>query len=210
MKKFTLIIIAATAMNCFNTMNAKAQCIEKGKMIIDVYYGFPNLLSSYIRSAYDNTVTEGVTTTATGPFGGKFEYLLADKIGIAININYANSSIKGTGSGTDNFNINPAAIYTYKISIPRFRVFPVLNFHFATSDNLDPYFLVGAGYCSFKYKFESDEPGFDNEESITGLGNFAFRVGVGTRYFFTKNLGLNLEFGLGGGGLLQFGVATKF
>ncbi|MFT7158553.1 MAG: hypothetical protein ACI8Q1_003586, partial [Parvicella sp.] len=33
---------------------------------------------------------------------------------------------------------------------------------------------------------------------------------LGGRYFFTDNIGMNLEFGVGGGALIQGGLALKF
>jgi len=203
MKKLTLIILAIIAMNCLTFQKANAQCIEKGKMLIDVYYGYPNLFTQTLKSGYDNTIKEDVKISGIGPFGAKYEYLLSNKVGIALNINYANSIVKGKG---EDYN---GIVYDYKVSVPRFRIFPLFNFHFATTDQLDPYFLIGGGYGSFKMNLTSDDPDFE-EESISGLGNVAFRVGIGTRYFFTDKFGANLELGLGGGGLLQFGVTGKF
>ena len=204
MKKQLLIILAITAFSCSISLNTKAQLIQKGKMIVDVYYGYPNLFTAAMKTAYNNSITESVKVSGIGPIGGKFEYLLSDKIGLALNINYANSSVKGSGVGSDN-----VTVYNYKVTIPRFRVFPIINVHYATSEQLDPYFLVGAGYGNFTTKLESNDPNF-TEESVSGLGHFSMRVGTGLRYFFTDNIGAHLEFGIGGGGLFQIGVSGKF
>ena len=68
------------------------------------------------------------------------------------------------------------------------------NFHFLESnDNLDAYFMVGAGYGNRSFKFESTDPDY-TDETIDGLIPVASRVGVGMRYFFTDNIGLNLGY----------------
>lgn len=203
MRKILFIVFAVLAVNLCNSNFANSQCIEKGNVIVDASYGFPNLFSAVLKSSYKNS---GVVQTdfkigTMGPIGIQGEYLLSDKIGLGLCITYANSSVKY------NELVNTTT-YNYKISVPRVRVLPTFNFHFATSENLDPYFIIGIGYSSWKLKYESNDPNFTGG-SLSSSVPVAWRSAVGLRYFFTDNIGAHLEFGIGGA-LVLGGVSFKF
>jgi hypothetical protein len=44
---------------------------------------------------------------------------------------------------------------------------------------------------------------------VKGIIPVAMRVGVGMRYFFTKNIGANLGLGFGQGGIINAGLSFK-
>src|SRR5687768_3458520 len=121
------------------TFNAKAQVYEKGNVIIDAYYGFPNLLTSLVKTSYQNSTQFGSTNpvkiSSIGPIGGKIEYVLSNRIGLGINVNYANTSVKGDYDVMEN---GKTVTYTYKASVPRLRIMPTLSVHLGNSDKLDP------------------------------------------------------------------------
>jgi opacity protein-like surface antigen len=75
-------------------------------------------------------------------------------------------------------------------------------------DKLDLFAGVGIGYNGSKWTFITDDPNFNNSE-FNAIVPISFRLFVGGRYFFTNNLGLNFEFGAGGGGLLQGGISFR-
>jgi outer membrane protein W len=84
------------------------------------------------------------------------------------------------------------------------------NYHFLESnDNLDAYFMVGAGYGNRSFTFSSTDPNY-TEASVKSIIPVASRIGVGMRYFFTDNIGLNLAIGFGQGGLVNGGLSLKF
>ena len=187
--------------------NVKAQVVEQGNIMVDVFYGFPNLWSKALKTAYDQTGSDVVMkSSAVGPFGCKIEYMMSDKIGLGLIVNYANSTVKWSENTVD-LNNSPIT-YNYDISLPRFRIMPAFNLHFYPTDKLDPYWVIAAGYGSFNAKIKTNDPNFE-ETDIKGLIPIAFRTGIGTRYFFTDNIGANFEIGFSGGPLLQLGLSCK-
>lgn len=162
-------------------------------MIIDASYGID----------YYGAFVEGVEidVRTLGPIGLKLEYLLSEKVGAGVLFYYANSGAEWIS--TDN--------YTWEGDITRIRFMGMLNFHFATTDQLDPYFLVGAGYANTTAKLKTNDPSEEAEQSagITIIP-VAFRTAIGARYFFTENIGANMEFGLGSGSYVQAGLSFKF
>lgn len=191
MKKILLsLLISLAAIG-----STQAQCVSEGSTIIDVFYGFPDLYGSVLREG----TNDNADVKSTGPLGGKIEYMLSDNVGLGAVIGYANTTTEWSDSG-----------YSYKVSVPRFRVMGSFNLHFATSDKLDPYFMVAAGYANSSIKIDATDPTYgDNNVDVPGI-NIAFRTAVGTRYFFNDFLGANVEIGLGSGALIQGGVSLKF
>ena len=72
----------------------------------------------------------------------------------------------------------------------------------------DMYFGVGTGWRSKSWTFESNQPDYD-PGTFESLNPIAFRIALGGSYYFTDNIELNLELGLGGGGLARGGIAFK-
>ena len=201
MKKLVLKAVALSVVLFSVTQtNLKAQAVEEGTAIFDVYYGFPNLYTSVLKAAYNTE--PNVSVAGSGPIGVKAEYMLTDKIGFGLEMNYTNTIAKWT----DNVN---GGTYNYEVSVPRFRAMGKFNFHFAKSDVFDAYTAVGAGYSSWKAKMTTNDPTYVDDTSLKNPIPIAFRLALGGRYFFTDNIGIGLEFGLGGGALINGGIAVK-
>ena len=86
------------------------------------------------------------------------------------------------------------------------------NYHFnITNPALDSYIGVGAGTNNrFRATLENGVDITDND----GLSNFtllpfSLRIAAGLRYYFTDNIGLNTEIGLGGP-IVSAGLSIKF
>lgn len=204
MKKVNNLLYALIALFAATFITpVKAQVFETGDVLIEGYYGFPNLYTSVLKAAYvnDNSIQEDVKIGGIGPIGFRAEYMVTDKIGMGIDINYTNTYVSWSEDYTG---IN----YNYEISVPRFRAMGKFNFHFTDSDVFDAYGSVGAGYSSWKYKLDTNDPFYTDTEQ-SSLIPVAFRLAVGARYFFTDNVGANLEFGLGGGSIIHAGLSYK-
>lgn len=208
MKNLKVVIVALAVLLGAGTTSA--QVVEEGTILIDAYSGYPDLYRAVIKSAYKNSgsTNDGIKIGGAGPFGGRFEYLVADKIGIGVDVNYTNAFVSYSEDTFDTSLV--ATTYDYKISVPRTRAMAAINFHFGNSDTFDGYFKVGAGLNASKFKVTTDDPDFtDDDISLTNLIPVAFRLGVGGRYFFTDAIGINFEIGLGGGPLMAYGLSFK-
>ncbi len=208
MKKIILGLSMVLAMHCGMSSKASAQAVEQGDMIADVYYGFPNLYTSVFKNAYANSGTEiDLSVGGIGPLGGRFEYMLADRIGLGLDIGYSNSKITYKENGIDGNGSTQQ--YEYEFSTNKLGVMVTMNYHFVLSnDDLDVYGMFGIGYGSRKFVFDSTDPDF-SETDVESLIPVASRLGVGMRYFFSEQLGANLALGLGQGGLINAGLSFR-
>ncbi len=203
---FTLIAVAlVTAIGFNNTAIAQTQ-VEEGNIIIDPYYGGPNFgraLLTSLEGTVENSAVSGI-----GPAGLRAEYLLADNFGLGIDFIYNSTSVSGT---TDSLNTDGTVFETYdtKVFSRRYRIHLRANYHFAQTDALDAYVGFGAGTNIRSIGFTTDDPNFDGDSATGSLIPFSIRIALGTRYYFTDNIGLNVELGLGGP-VVSGGLSFKF
>jgi len=210
MKKTVLCALAAFVLMFSN--EASAQALEPGNVVFDVYYGFPNLYKAVFRAGYANSGQEqGLTISGIGPVGIRGEYMLADKVGLGIDIGFNNTKLSYTenylvyNSNTGNYDTRT---YQYDFSTKKIGVMATFNYHFIDNDVVDFYGVFGVGYGNRSYTFSSTDP-YYLEQSVSGLIPVAARIGVGVRYFLTDNLGLNIAAGFGQGGILNAGLSVK-
>ena len=188
----------------------KAQAVEKGNVMLDVYYGFPNLTTGILRvAARSVTDVPNLKVSGVGPFGAKASYMVTDHVGIGLDFYYASSGVSYTDSGIDS--IGTPYNYSYHLTNPRPRFLARVDYHFGNSEIVDFYGAAGLGYSGSRYKLVTDDPVFT-------LANYAlreirlpvaFRLAFGTKIYFVKNFGATAEIGLGGP-LLTVGLSGKF
>jgi len=206
MKK--LLLIFAAGLFIFSPAESKAQAVTKGTVLIDAYYGFPNWTKSLLQTSYANSGSEtNISINGIGPVGGRIEYLLGEKIGLGVDVNYTSASVSWKESGTND--VGQPVVYDHKTGQELLRAMAAFSWHFVGSDEFDAYLSFGAGYRNKTYAYETNEPGFIDSET-KGLIPLAVRLAVGGRYFFTDNIGAGIELGLGGGGNVRGGLAVKF
>lgn len=201
MKRVIFAAVAACGILLGTSYKATAQ-VEQGSFMIDPYVGFPTANVGW--SILNNISGENFATV--GPpvsFGMRFEYMVADNFGIGLDGNYVKAGYSFTEP--DWYAIDSSATYTF--STQRIRAMLRLSYHFVQTENLDVYLGFGAGY---KHVIRTAD--YDGEADLNFTGALipvAFRVALGGRYYFHPNIGMNFEIGLGGGGILQAGLAIK-
>ncbi len=192
-RKITLPILTLLALNLITT-NSTAQCVQSGAAIVDVYYGGPNVIRYYAKSAAQSSETE-MNVTGKGPFGIRGEYFLTDHIALGCDINYVSVAASWKEQVSNPTPIN----YYYKVTYTRIRALSKLNFHFGTSAQFDWHAGFGFGYNQAKIRAFSNDPNFDAQD----MGSFfsfpiCARIDIGGKYFFTENIGVGFDMGLGG------------
>jgi opacity protein-like surface antigen len=218
-----IILIASVSNFSAQTGNDESEnCVGKGKVIIDAYYGYPYLAGKYVKDViYTNNnqnTLNGNTNTLTSIFnlnhvGFKAEYMINRMIGLGFEYSYASVVAKYSELTSVNQNgnyVNQTLNYTAKMT--KQRILAKVNIHFATSKHLDPYATGGLGYKLSVVT--SDNPNdqksvYDINNSFLNIIPISFRLGVGLRYFFTKNFGASVEAGIGGP-IIQGGLCAKF
>ena len=218
MKK--LLLIAGFSIGLVS-MNAQ---IMQGNFIIDPYIGVPNWANSLLYSQYDGSntnVTNYKTIGSALSYGGRFEYMIADKVGVGADVNYEVSGF--SFDYTDyQYDASGAVIYvngdpqfrsyTDKYTAKKLRAMFRLNYHFFQSDKVDVYTGFAAGYKSVNREFTTtpNNPMSTNESFDKALIPITTRLAIGTKIYFTQNIGAHVELGVFGGGLIQFGLSAKF
>ncbi|HYG51677.1 MAG TPA: hypothetical protein VD905_12280 [Flavobacteriales bacterium] len=213
MKKLILSMALVGYVALINTNQASAQAVGQGNIITVPQYGFPNLFAYALRTAYNNSNYTGLEIKGFGPTGVQFEFMVTDKIGLGLKSNFSSTSIsydENTEVYDPNTGQYTSSIYNYKLKFVRWRAMPRFSFHFGNSDKFDGYFGVAAGYSAFKLSYETDDPNYTGDIAISNPVPIGFRLDVGGNYFFTEKMGLNFEIGLGGGPVINAGIATKF
>jgi hypothetical protein len=208
MKKRILSVLAAVCLT-LATFNAGAQAFDEGKSVVTLGYGFPNIISSTFRSAYNSVNHTNYSFTAVGPMFLRYEYGLSEKIGMGIVLGYSMASISYNYQDW-NSNYTQQVTYTQKIVWNSPTAGLRFNIHFATKDKLDPYFAIGAGWSGNTLTYTDNNPRQTNTNQNISFTPFYFGLGVGLKYYFTENIGFYTEFGFDKWALLQVGLAAKF
>lgn len=213
MKKTVYIPMITAVMALIFSFSASAQGVQQGNIIIDPYYGGPNFGRAFIEAVEDgNSGNTNFNARSIGPAGLRVEYMVGDRIGIGVdaifntrNITFNLNDTIIDGNGDQEIRTN-----SYEYDMKRLRLHLRFNYHFDISNPaLDGYLGVGAGTNNrFRSTFEN---GVEIEDDLSGftLIPFSARICVGTRYFFTDNIGINAELGLGGP-LVSGGLSIKF
>jgi len=188
-----------------NSSDATGLAVSEGSIIITAYYGGPNLNATILEAMYSN-IGENSPAASLGPVGGTFSYMVTDAVGVGLDVNYTNLSISWDDNSVDSS--GASVNYNYKVGMSTVRIMPRFDFHFGTSEKFAPYIGLAAGWRNRTYYTETNDPSF-NDSDAEGFNPIAFRIAAGGSIYFTDNIGINLELGLGGGGLVRGGLVIK-
>lgn len=196
---------------CFCLFHSFAQVLAKGNWILDAQIGGPNILGRIIPSTTATRfsgINQGNIQT-TIPICGMLEYMMKEKLGVGLDVNYSNNLVPFI----DSTNTSPI---NYNLHLNRVRALIRLNYHIMKAKN-DLYLSAGVGYLFFKPKLEGATPvslsvesyldQLRNNYNIVGFGP-SMRLAVGYRYFFTPHFGLNAELGAPGP-MFRIGISGK-
>ncbi len=213
MKKIIYLPTMILLVSLISSISALGQATRQGNIIIDPYYGGPNFGKAFIEAVEDqNPGNVNFNARSIGPAGIRFEYMVGDRIGLGVDAIYnsRNITFNANDTITDGNGNQEIQVSSYEYDMKRLRVQLRFNYHFDISNpDLDAYFGVGAGSNNrFRTTFENGTEIDDDLSNLT-LIQFSARVCAGMRYYFTENIGLNAEIGLGGP-LVSGGLSFKF
>jgi opacity protein-like surface antigen len=184
--------------------DAGGGAFAQGKFVISAGYGFPNLGKAVIQAVIDASHNPtNVKATSIGPLHFRAEYALSDGVGLAASINYISAGVKWTS-----MNDTTLMLYDNSLSRSSLSVLARLNFHFAVSEHVDPYFGIGAGYKGVTWSIKSADPNVNNY-SIKPFSPFGFETTIGVRFYITEGFGFYTEIGLAKS-LMQVGLVGSF
>ncbi|HUS02627.1 MAG TPA: OmpW family outer membrane protein [Chitinophagaceae bacterium] len=184
----------------FLTTSAFAQddyAYTQGSSTISAGYGVGNIWKKLFKlSASFSGGTNKVS--ATGPFTLIYEYGFSDKISAGVAFGYSNvKSDYDDGAGDK-----------YSESLRNISAIVRANYHFGSSEKLDPYVGLGIGYYNFKYGYD-DNSGtpMENFAIPTALG---YSAQLGAKYYFSSSIGVFAEVGYVAGSYGQVGITARF
>lgn len=196
----------------FISINAKTQALYPGNIMLDLYGGFPNFGKMLVTSSLGNY--QQLSLTGIGPSGFRAEYLIDDNIGVGVDMMYNYVDFKY--QMIDTTWIGDELLFTsndYHSIMKRIRVHFRLNYHMEHDNpRFDSYFGIGLGYNN--RTFYSTKNDIDNTSEFKSRIQLlplpiSARVCYGGRFYFSQNIGLVGEVGLGGP-LLSLGLALKY
>jgi hypothetical protein len=213
MKRSTLILVAFTFFLLTESVAqqqqqppARKRAIHEGENSINLYYG-TNLLAGIYKSVAASTA-ENIKVRSMGPIGLVYEHMLTSVIGLGAELGYARTTLEYRDASVYYVNGQPVS-YDYSLSFTTYRAMVRANFHFAESDKFDAYGLVSGGYRSTSFTYTTGNPYDNSRLNYKSIFPFGVKPGLGLRYFFTPNIGINLEMALGTP-LLCGGLSFKF
>jgi opacity protein-like surface antigen len=180
MKKVLLIAILTSL-----GLNTNAQFFEKDINYINAGYGlglgYGRLLNAY-------QANEGYKFSGFGPVALSYERGITDNIGLGVAIGY--SSYGGTWLQTG---------YDYNYRWTTLSIMARGAYHFNVRNRqFDPYAGVGIGFLKYNYKWESNDPGFNEGTYNINIGTpLGYQIFLGARYMFNDNFGAYAEVGYG-------------
>lgn len=184
---------------------------SKAQFSGSVYYGLPNTLSAgvvlndnYLSEVY-STPTD-ISYSNLGPLGLWASYQTESKIGIGLDLNFSRSSAEFQYvSWNDSIS---GDVYNMNASRNIFRAMLRFDAHFGDNEIVDPFMSLGIGYRTTGNSYTSDRPGYIEEPTET-LNPISFRLAAGANIYVVENIGILLEAGLFGGGLLRVGATYR-
>jgi opacity protein-like surface antigen len=167
-------------------------------------------MGNYIKDYYNNYNSGSLQDEKVVNYnhvGGKFEYMINDIVGMGVDYTYA----KVVYTYTDSYYVNGQSLPKYDMfteSLTKQRFLLRVNIHFATTRELDPYATAGFGYKQTVFKTNNPN-NYNYDMSFFNAFPVAFMLGAGLRWFFTDNIGVCVEAGIGGPAV-QGGLCAKF
>jgi opacity protein-like surface antigen len=203
MKKKLLLL---SALGMLLTQNISAQAFSLESSYLNAGYGVGNLTQSFFKVGEINDYQ--YKYSGVGPFFLKYEYAVAEKMGVGINIAYAQA--QATYGYTNTFITDGSRLLKETLDWKSYSVLLRFNMHFGENEKVDPYWGIGAGYRSATWSgFNNDPQVTYDEAKFNNPLNIGFETTFGCRFLFTENVGAYVEVGFAKA-VLQFGLTAKF
>jgi hypothetical protein len=199
------------------------QAIRKGNLILDPYIGLPQ------RNAFQEAPSIAMNYRKNGGFiayGGRLQYMIKNKLGIGIDLNYRvsgeNYDYWKTTSIYDyetETSTQETSIENYDYVSKKLRYMLRINQYVVNNEKLNLYFGFGGGPVRDVQVSSGPDPTLSPQNMFSPIGGsvdfkkaspiVAIRFSMGGQVYFTNNFGLMFEGGIGGGTFLQFGTSLK-
>jgi hypothetical protein len=215
MKKYSpVLVILFLSIKLIKAQETSIRSVSKDNLITIPYFGFPNFLTAALQDMHEitNRKKEQLSISDFGPIGLCASYLVSDNLALGGEISYESTHIQWKENEMGNVvdSTNNAYTYTYNLQATRIRMLVKLYYHFLVREHSDWYLGFGLGYNHVPVKLYTNAPYARDHDIPSGcFMPVSARTNVGYNHFFTKNLGINAEVGIGGP-LISIGITAKF
>jgi hypothetical protein len=174
-------------------------CVKKGYKILDAFYGVT--FNNYSPFIFNDFWIRPSNITDKYCFGGAFEYLVSDKIGIGSEITYR--LLSGSGDDYRFDTLFNSEIDTIDIKYEKLRTLAKINVHFYKTNKFDFYSIFGIGLVFERIEFNNQKPAsiiypnyyqYSNDNRTT----FGIKAGLGLRAYLSDVVGIHAELSIGG------------
>lgn len=183
--------------------------VKTDKNFINIYYG-PSLINSvyktFAKSALNNQPSIEINSHSFSPVGIVYENRVSEIIGVGCELGYSKFNLSITDYVSNSQGV--LTQYEYNFNWTTIRAMLRANFHFENSDNFDAYGFISAGLKYSSLKFSTNDPFYNFSKKWASIP-FGFKPGIGFRYFFIPNVGLNAEIAAGSP-IICGGLSFKF
>ena len=196
----------------------RIRSFKKGDMLASFAYGKFSYTGSYfiyqrvrlLEHEFDNAISD-VKLSPMGNFHGKFEYAVANRLGLGLNVDYFSQELKWTenavsqSSGLDTIYYSSDKGFTLNITAR-------MNIHIVTRNKADLFLGVQAGLNAGKYKYTTSNPNPNKDIKVDyqiPAGRFVFGMTLGFRYYVNSKMAILTEVGYASS-VFQIGGSYKF
>jgi opacity protein-like surface antigen len=166
------------------------------------YSFFNNIIKTSLET-YSDVKVKSVPTIAL-----TYDYALTDNFSIGVAGAFQNVSGEFTNQYIDQNFDTQTEIATTKVSRLNIALRPL--FHYGNGDKLDLYSGLRVGYLIRNVKTETKDEALNVLDDLDGNRFALGLVPFGMRYFFTDNLGVNMDLQIGTPYVVSGGIAFTF
>lgn len=192
-------------MSLLFSLKASAQYFSLDSKHITAGYGVGNFTQSLLQIGEQNDYQ--YRYNGVGPFFLKYEYAVAEKMGVGINVAYAQA--QATYKYTNTYITDGSRLLEETLDWKSYSILLRFNMHFGENEKVDPYWGIGAGYRNSTWSGFNNDPQkeYDNGRINNPL-NIGFETTFGCRFLFSDAVGGYVEVGFAKA-VLQFGLTFK-
>ncbi len=204
MKKTVILLVCFLVAIFVEERTSCAQAYQKEKSVVSLGYGFGTFVGSLANAIENN---DAYKYSSFGPIYGKYEYGIAENIGIGLNLAYVRHTFEYNYNDYD-INGNPA-VYQQKDEFTSFSGLLRINWHFGDNNKVDPYYGIGMGYRTGHWSHTSTDPYGTYSADFSTFFPLGFETTFGVRVLLSDNFGAYLEAGLAKS-VIQVGLCGKY
>jgi len=187
------MIIGLSSM--FYSNETSAQLAEED-IVVNAYYGLVPNKGAFFRLAEASADTvQGLTFNYLGPAGLQAQFMVSDRFGVGIDASYQSKQASYEG-----YSVNQAVV----------RAMVRTSWEFYNTEKFQINWANSVGYRNVDWSVTGEDAEEYDLSLLDAVSSpLALRSALGLRYLFTENIGLTMEFGLGGGNSINAGLAVK-